>query len=328
MKCPQCGFRNLPGTKFCGACGADLAVQTSNTFEPFYPPRSWGRRFRQFHPEAQMTRSRWRIWFPSRQPDLTPTETLRQRAEQRRMRSLIWLAAIKSLTGLIPGLGLFVEKRTREGLWLFGAFIVLCAIALLCWHNFLSNIALLAILVLLVYSVGATFFAAWQRNNLPTLSTLQKVGIWFTVVSFFFWAYTIGLAMLNLWFGLAFVPFSASGDPVIEVGNLLLYSRLGRHLTNIKQSDYVVVDGRSATVNLPERFNYGGYENVAFQIGTTVVGRVKGFQKGVNGEELKIEVPMLFGGQTLWGQMTVPANSLQGKVIAILNPPPKRRWLP
>ncbi|MCX7969484.1 MAG: zinc ribbon domain-containing protein [Armatimonadetes bacterium] len=326
MKCPHCGFRNLPGTKFCGACGTDLTVQTSNAFEPFYPPRAWGRQFRQMHPEAEIARSRWRRWFPSRQPDLSPTETLRQRTERRRMRRLIWLTAIRSLAGLIPGLGLLMEKRAREGWQLLGVFVFCVAVVALCWRNFLSNIALLAIAVLLVYSVGATFFAAWQRNNLPTLSTLQKVGIWLTVISLFFWTYTVGLAALNFWFGLAFVPFGAGNDSVIERGNMLLYSRLERHLTSIEVGDYVVFDGRNANVNLPVGFNYGDY--FAFRVGATIIGRVKSFHRKVDGTEIAIEVPMFIGRQEVWGQAFVPKEAVQGKVIAILNPPPKRRWLP
>lgn len=166
MKCPQCGFRNLPGTKTCGACGADLTVQSQNVSEPFYPPRAWGRQFRRFHERAASLGSR-RQWTPTQsQPDLSPTSTLLQQAEQKRMRRLIWLTALKSLTGLIPGLGLILEKRTKEGRNLLLAFFLCAAMVFLCWRNFLSNLALLAIAVLSIYSVGATFFCGLAAKQL------------------------------------------------------------------------------------------------------------------------------------------------------------------
>jgi hypothetical protein len=73
---------------------------------------------------------------------------LLQQAEQRRTRRLILLTALKSLTGLIPGLGLILEKRARTGLNLMLAFLFCTAVILLCWRNFLSNLALLAIAAL------------------------------------------------------------------------------------------------------------------------------------------------------------------------------------
>lgn len=321
MKCPRCGFRNLPGTKFCGACGTDLSVQTSTTFEPFYPPRAWGRKFRQPHPEVETVRNRWRRWFPFRRPDLNPTETLQQRAEQQRMRRLIWLTAIRSFAGLIPGLGLLRERRTKEGWRLFCAFLACIAIAVICWRNFLSNIALFAMVALSIYSVGATFFEAWQRNNLPTLPTFQRISIWLTVVSLFFWLWTIGSVTLNIWFGTASVPFGVTNDPVIESGNLLLYSRLERHLTNIKPNDYVVFDGTSAR-NVG--YNYGDF---VIYFGGLISGRVISKFESVNGLELTVEVPIFVGGRLVWVQTIVPMNAVRGKIIAVLNPPSRRRWL-
>lgn len=325
MKCPQCGFRNLPGTKFCGACGADLTVQSSTTLEPFYPPRAWGRRFRQPHPEAEQARYRWRRWLPFRRPDTNPTLTLQQISEQRRLRRLIWLTALRSLAGLIPGIGLLRERRSQEGWRLLFAFLICIAIAVLCWRNFLSNIALLTIAGLVVYSVGATFFAAWQRNNLPTLSPLQRAGIWLTVVSSFFWALTVAGVVLSIWFGTAFVPFGNTGDAVMENNNLLLYSRIGRHLTNLKPNDYVVVDGERARTITQLGFNYG---DVVIQFGTPIIARIEAVRSNVNGVEVEIAVPMFLGSNIVWAKAVAPMEAIQGKVIAVLNPPSRRRWLP
>lgn len=322
MKCPRCGFRNLPGTKFCGACGTDLSVQTSTAFEPFYPPRAWGRKFRQPHPEAEMIRNLRMRWFPFRRPDLTPTETLQQRAEEQRRRRLIWLTVIRSLAGLIPGLGLLREKRVKEGWMLFCAFLACIATAVICWRNFLSNIALFTIVGLSIYSVGATFFTAWKRNNLPTLSTLQRISVWLAVISLFFWLWTIGSVTLNIWFGTAYVLFGGTNDPIIRSGNFLLYSRLERHLTNIKPNDYVVFDGTSARA---AGYNYGDF---VVYFGGLTLGRVISKFESVNGLELTVEFPIFVGRQLVWVQTIVPMSAVQGKIIAVLNPPSRRRWLP
>lgn len=118
-----------------------------------------------------------------------------------------------------------------------------------------------------------------------------------------------------------------TGDPVIESGNLLLYSRLRHHLTNIKPGDYVVVRDEGTNVTLPADL-YVGHEGVVLQIGETFVARLRGYQKGISGVNFLIEVPIFLGPQASWGQTVVPENSVQGKVIAVLNPPSKRRWLP
>ncbi len=329
MKCPQCGFRNLPGTKTCGACGADLTVQSQNVSEPFYPPRAWGREFRRFHEKAARSRSGWQGISTQSRPDLSPTSTLLQQAEQRRMRRLIWLTAIKSLTGLIPGLGLIWEKRTKEGRNLLLAFLLCAAMVFLCWHNFLSNLALLVIAALSIYSVGATFFAAWQRNNLPTLANFQKAGIWLTIVSLFLWAYVLFRAGLNIAGGIAFVPVTAANDPVIQFGNQLLYSRLSRHLENLKPGDYVLVDTTGAREINPITQRLGNfYDPIRVVFSPSTIGRVEAIRQGEVGTELVISVPLIFGSQTIHEKVLVPMNAVQGKIIAILNPPSRRRWLP
>jgi hypothetical protein len=329
MKCPNCGFRNLPGAKICGACGADLTVQSGNVTEPFYPPRAWGRQFRRFHERAARSRSGWQAPSTQDRPDLSPTSTLLQQAEQRRTRRLILLTALKSLTGLIPGLGLILEKRARTGRNLMLAFLFCTAVVLLCWRNFLSNLALLAIAALLIYSVGATFFAAWQRNNLPTLANFQKAGIWLTVVSLFLWAYVLFRASLNIVGGIAFVPITAANDPVIQFGNQVLYSHLSRHLENLKPGDYVLVDTTGARELTPitQRLGYF-YDPVQVVFSPLTIGRVEAVRQSEVGTELVISVPMIFGRQTMYQRVLVPMDAVQGKIVAILNPPSRRRWLP
>lgn len=323
MKCLNCGFRNLPDAKVCGACGADLAMPTASA--SFYPPRAWGRRFRQPHPEMEMARDRWWRRLPFRRPDTTPTETLHQKAEQRRLRWLMFRTALQSLWGIIPGLGLLRERRTAEGWRLLAASFICLAIAALCWFNSLSNIALLTIVGLSVYSVGATFFAAWQRNNLPALSPTQKFGIWSIIVSLFLWAYFLGIAALRPIGGTAVVPFTVNGDEVVQAGNRLLYSHLPHHLSDLKPGDYVLVDTSDArTLEQVGFWHYGG---IVIRFGAITVGRLETIRKSAVGTDLQVAIPLLIGGQTAWERVILPADSVRGKIIAILNPPPRRRWL-
>jgi hypothetical protein len=191
------------------------------------------------------------------------------------------------------------------------------------------KLALLAILVLSIYSVGATFFAAWQRNNLPTLANFQKAGIWLTIVSLFLWAYVLFRAGLNIVGGVAFMPVTVANDPVIQFGNQVLYSRLSRHLENLKPGDYVLVDTTGARELNPITQRLGEFYNpVRVVFSPSTIGRIEAVRQSESGTELVISVPLIFGSQTIHEKVLVPINAVQGKIIAILNPPSCRRWLP
>jgi hypothetical protein len=173
------------------------------------------------------------------------------------------------------------------------------------------------------------FFAAWQRNNLPTLANFQKAGIWLTIVSLFLWAYVVFRAGLNIVGGIAFVSVTAANDPVVQFGNQVLYSRLSRHLENLKPGDYVLVDTTGAREINPIAQRLGDFYNpVQVVFSPSTIGRVEATRQSEVGTELVISVPLIFGNQVMHEKVLVPINAVQGKIIAILNPPPRRRWLP
>ncbi len=326
MKCPQCGFRNLPNAEQCGACGTLLKASPPDSPSSFYPPRAWSRPFRQRHLEAEASRPRWWRWFPSVRRPIPSSEALAQERERRRLRRLVILTAFRSLWGLIPGLGLLREQQPQQGWRLLSAFFVCLALVGLCWRNFLSNWALWAIAGLVVYSVGVTFFAAWQRNHLPALSALQRASIWLFVLSALLWLYALVSYSLHLFGGIAHVHFTVPNDAVLQQGNALLFSRLISHLQTIKVGDYLIVDG--SCVHVPLESVPWAVEpqlELAIQVGERALVRVEAFAP--EGDQLVVTVPLLFGANAQMVRATVPREAVQGCVLAVINPPPQRRWL-
>ncbi len=315
MKCPQCGFRNLPKARQCGACGADLEAPVANQVGAFYPPRAWSRPFRQSHPETPMG---WRRWLPlGHSQPLPPSQALEQQRERRHFRRLVALIALRSLWGLVPGLGLLLERQ-RQGRWLLLASLFCLLLIFLCWRNALSNLALLSLAALVIYSVGATFFAAWQRRCLPPLSLAQQVSVWLFVVSALLWLYALGITLAQPIGGIAHVQFTVPNDPVIQGGNTLLFSRLPMHVRSLAISDYLIVDGHWVRFQaVPEGF--------VFQLGDPVIARLEGISP--DRTQLFIAVPILYGPNASMARAVVPSEAVRGKVMAVINPPPQRRWL-
>jgi hypothetical protein len=166
-------------------------------------------------------------------------------------------------------------------------------------------------------------------KQLARFGKFPQRGIWLTVVSLFLWAYVLFRASLNIVGGIAFVPITAANDPVIQFGNQVLYSHLSRHLENLKPGDYVLVDTTGARELTPitQRLGYF-YDPVQVVFSPLTIGRVEAVRQSEVGTELVISVPMIFGRQTIYQKVLVPMDAVQGKIVAILNPPSRRRWLP
>lgn len=304
MKCPHCGARNLPTVTVCGTCGRGLQEQAEREApllaDRYYPPRARHRATRTVSDEVRsVTR-----------PRLSERLGLRFPALRRRFGSLdtklLWvpvaMTLLRAFAGVVPGLRL-LRLRPREGWSLFGGFILSCLLVVTCLHNGLSNWALWTILASSIVSVGLTFFALWRRDNRPPFGPLQALGPWLMIVAAYFWAYSLGAWVASPWVGTVMVNFQSS-DPIIRTGNALLYNSLGPRNASLRNGDYVLFEGR------------------------TRIGQVESVQKNVL---VRVRVPRyaVLGGQQ-YGQDEVAEAEPDDvwRVVAVLNPPERRRWLP
>jgi hypothetical protein len=115
----------------------------------------------------------------------------------------------------------------------------------------------------------------------------------------------------------------------VAAKQLAHFGKFPESLENLKPGDYVLVDTTGARELTPitQRLGYF-YDPVQVVFRPLTIGRVEAVRQSEVGTELVISVPMIFGRQTMYQRVLVPMDAVQGKIVAILNPPSRRRWLP
>src|SRR5438046_1308121 len=156
MKCPRCGYHNLPGAEGCGQCGsqpAASAVAASNgaavAAEEFYPPRARERRMADEVAE--------RLRGPARRARALAAALPAVSTES------YWLP---SLLGIIPGLVQWRDDRRRLAVILAASCVLALALGVLCIRWPASN-------ALLALAGGILWYSAWDaaRCRFPPAET-------------------------------------------------------------------------------------------------------------------------------------------------------------
>ena len=118
MRCPSCGFENMPGRDACGRCGAQLVASGEHAAEEFMPARAGaGKRLRPFG-----------YWL-NRVLDGRPRGAYLRLARFLRGSSRIpGVSMAAMLLSVLPGLGHLLSGRRRAalvaaGVWLLAVFV-------------------------------------------------------------------------------------------------------------------------------------------------------------------------------------------------------------
>lgn len=211
MKCPNCGYFNMPGATVCGSCrrALDEAPDTADAAEPYvpvaeiYPPRASQRTARQRVEAHSPTARRTNRYMES------DWQQTRENARQRRLnwqtayaafrRSVRWwcdganlrAVASRNITpalSCIPGLGQFIQGRYSTAGILFLLFVPLLSVVVNIlirdWNITVAGMyVMLAPAIALPYSLflnGIVFafyvlvwFSVWDaaKHSYPPLST-------------------------------------------------------------------------------------------------------------------------------------------------------------
>ncbi len=138
-----------------------------------------------------------------------------RRSAVRNPNLLVLTLLLRSLVGVVPGVGHLLHGDVRTGIVFLSAAALLASVGLLLQGSPISLAALLALLCLSLWSMYQTCILLWGRWNLPPLDRVQKVGFALTILSIWWFVGALILTALSGPLGL-----TAVGDAphVIVVG--------------------------------------------------------------------------------------------------------------
>lgn len=362
MECPGCGFNNLPGLARCASCGRVLETAAGG---PTYPPRApkgalalFGRRFLRAQ-RVLVSRSRIRafpMWHTSavRAPGWEAARLTRRDKAAESVRQLSRSATLGALVGCVPGLPRILRWEARGAALLGGAVaLALAAWGLVHTDAFWPVMWLLGLLALCSVVDGATCFAQARAGR--ALTGRERVAV-----------ALIGLAVgSSLWVGRWLAVYRAELTVSVPVASLvpgdeLLVVRDWAHPGPYRTGDVVMISPSvipsglfyalyirgpvPALVTPGSRDNpqpalekvrailgpsaaveWAGMRESAEEPGPpirlTVAIQIPeaGYPLGVSGPEATARGPVYV--------LDVHPDYVQGQILAITNPTPRRRWL-
>jgi signal peptidase I len=363
MKCPNCGYFNLPGATVCGQCRRafdEAASSSSTSAQPEYipvseimPPRAKNRSLR-MQVEAHSPTSRAAQRFAVREWQQTRDDALNARVELWNWNLAMrwWLPPMLSL---VPGLGQCAQKRFLSGAIFFCSVTLSASLGVLALHHWLSNILFFVALIMIgrgVFDAAHHSFPPatpgavhWRALRLGLLSTLLVAS---TVLA--------AIGVLNVRYAL----WNMAGDqaaPLFQRGDGLVVERFRTDapLLEIKRGDIIIADSDGPIIErvlgLPgDRVSY---HNKALRVNGKVLAPPQmplGFNpaqapRGYQVNRLDFETKVPPGQVLLWATVMgnieemneygmnahsyflVNEDVIQGHVIGLFNPPSRRRWL-
>ena len=246
MRCPRCGFHNMPGLLACGHCAGDLQERTAGV--SVYPPRASGRRRRRVEHFRQRLQAVWAELRGGQAASAANLATLGG-VGLHAWRTLMWgdtpartgavrtrkAAPIAALLGIAPGLGHLYCGHPGTAAWLGGSFAVLAALELLLLRTSRYGVVVAPLYLLALVS----FVDAWFRARVAN-GTAAPVGWqWLAQVLLLTTCHLLLLGGLLSLFPVITVN-APSLEPDFPAGTRFLGTRLFRTLD---RGDYVACSG-------------------------------------------------------------------------------------
>lgn len=187
MRCPSCGFENMPGRESCCVCSAALSSGAGT--QSVLPPRA-------------KDRSRWeRLTWPLTNSPTWAGIRLRVGSTQVRRPTIRWPTIVPgfslreaglALLSVIPGLGhIYVCRIPRMGRLLLLGTLAALAAAVLLYRTPLADALVYGIIVLSMFSVWATVDRLWLQRTETLQRSRQRLGIALMVVAAYLGTYTV-----------------------------------------------------------------------------------------------------------------------------------------
>lgn len=383
MKCPSCGYFNVPNATTCGLCRRSLTDEAEISAEDIMPPRARNRSARQ-KLEANLSPSTRRHLLSaegaSRQTAL-PGDRIARGASQRtrgtwlnqavqtsldtgNLRFLVkwWLPPLLSI---IPGLGQLLQRRYIWSLCFFSGFVLLLFLWLATLHQSVSD-QLLWLLGAL--SVASIFDAARISfpETAPKARALRQVRL--ALLSF---SLVASLATSIFWFLTSFYnivqlpgmeninsPRFLPGDNLLLTasapGNFRRGDIVGLNTTETDQwgriefnenidswqyttvacigalpGDTIAACGTSVCVNgspLPARW-LPAHWNVALSLPFQVPADNVWVLRLAGANVTNRRADLGYGMSQSADARLIDTSIIEGRALAIINPPPRRQWL-
>ncbi len=332
MRCPKCGWENLPNSKKCLQCNTDLS---QNQEIPVYPPRA-GKKSK-FSTQRMRTTGvrRYQTYGSSVISYLMRSGQNATKHFAKRLPIYLDIVLV-TIGGFIPGLVHFLQRRKWMG-WLFiMCFLLLLLIFVIAINMPVSDFVLVLIGILVIYSsynaVNHYFEVKKLLLNIPV-----KIGIAATSISFFFLCRALVFIFLNIFFINATIEIS-DFKPTLIMGEQIfgIYSKFYRK--EYQRGDFVLFKSTS----------YYGVTTIGRIVGKPLEKiEIKHSNVYVNGSRL---LPMDYQlvkisdniNETFVSDSThfvvitytprgifeqVPKNNIIAKILCVISPPERRRIL-
>jgi hypothetical protein len=350
MKCPSCGFYNLPNVPSCGRCGQALVGGGPAQSESFYPARARDRTVRQ---SVGARFSRVDAWLSDRShafSNISRGIDIGVGIAQPRLPSrpevisalITWLLLT---VAVIPGFAQLMQRRfVSATIWAVST----AAMAAVCWVNLRSPLLDLLLWPMAFLMIGSVFDVAHRRLPDETTSIgaemrrhlrlfLLSLSVVFSWAAVVMWACSFAFQLILIQD--IYVGGLEVSDVVVVQETATLPMRIRRGDIVISDSTFGMYDsgpGIETVIGLPG-------DRVDYENGQLYVNGAKLPSQPINRPDTELRAynrnrqPRTFhvtierGTFAIWrawdGCHVRDGDSLTGIVRAIVEPAARRRWL-
>jgi len=326
MKCPKCGWQNVPGKEKCLQCGAPLTEQEI----PTYPPRAKKK-------SRYSTTKRNRVRKASQRaamPDI-PGYLVRLSRTSARLASTVLPRYIRiigmTIAGYIPALMHFIQRRAHTGWLLLTIALSLILLFAITLYNGFSNAMLILLAVLAIYS-SYDVVVHYFKIKKYLLNNWIRTGVAITSISLFFLLRNVLIIIFNVFTITAIVnvggfsPIFLRGDQFFGVRSQYLREDFDRGDLVVVRSAYHNVSTLARIIGIPGdavsctegevRLNGTRLDPADYQL---LQAPEQEYQYS---PEENHYIVITRTNRTVLEQ--IPGNNILGKVMYIINPPDRR----
>ncbi|MEO0166509.1 MAG: signal peptidase I [candidate division WOR-3 bacterium] len=330
MKCPKCGWGNLPGAKECLQCGSTLDALTEIEV---YPPRS--------KKKSKVKREKFAKRTTGTEQPIADSLSFLLRYTRKSVKFVSKVAPVYSkillvlIAGFIPGFIQILQKRYNNGLLFISTALLLFVLFFVFITNIASNFFLYLLIALILYSSYDAVIHYYKIKNY-ILTPIVRVGIILSSVSIGFLLYSIFLIMFNIFYLRVTIP-TESLAPTFMKGDEILINRRA-YQNKLPQRGDIVAAKHEYITTIERIIGIPGDEISIIQ------GKIF-----VNGNEISNTAGPLAQVRNITASISLPDSSyflfayflynsgaqlvkfhlrdILGKAVVIINPPERRGFI-